>query len=233
MSHLYVEDVLRIAAAEIGYHEKDSDANLDSKTAPNDGNGNHTKYARDLHAAGYYNGDKCGYAWCDAFYDWCLYQAAGRDGAYAQKAQCQTGDCGAGCWYSAQYYMAQGRFYTTGPKPGDQIFFNDFEHTGLVERVEGTVITTIEGNTGNAVARRTYQIGSKSIDGFGRPRYDSKPVDIGEGHEYSRDARAWAVENGIIEGVGKNADGSTNFAWDRCPTREELITILYRMMNKS
>ena len=79
-----VKKLLDIARAEIGYHEKNSDSNLDSKTAPNDGNGNHTKYARDLHAAGYYNGDKCGYAWCDCFVDWCFYVLCGKDAAKAQ-----------------------------------------------------------------------------------------------------------------------------------------------------
>lgn len=51
--------LLAIAAAEIGYHEKASNANLDDKTA-NSGNANFTKYARDLAAAGYYNGNKQG-----------------------------------------------------------------------------------------------------------------------------------------------------------------------------
>ena len=232
MSHVYLEDVIRIAQGEIGYREKATNENLDLKTAPNDGSGNFTKYARDLAAAGYYNGNKNGYPWCDVFFDWCLYQAAGRDAAYAQKKEFQNGDCGAGCWYSAQYYQAAGRFYTSGPKAGDQIFFGDFEHTGLIEKVDGSTITTIEGNSGNAVQRRTYQIGSSYIDGFGRPQYDVVPVDIGEGHEYSKEARSWAVTNGIIEGTGKTADGKTEFAWGEPVTREQLITILHRMVQK-
>lgn len=61
-----------IAAAEIGYHEKASNASLDSKTA-NSGGNNYTKYARDLYAAGYYNGNKQGVAWCDMFFDWCIF----------------------------------------------------------------------------------------------------------------------------------------------------------------
>jgi len=46
-----------IAAAEVGYHEKASNASLDNKTA-NSGGNNYTKYARDLYAAGYYNSNK-------------------------------------------------------------------------------------------------------------------------------------------------------------------------------
>ena len=40
------KQLVSIAEAEIGYHEKASNSNLDSKTA-NSGNKNYTKYARD------------------------------------------------------------------------------------------------------------------------------------------------------------------------------------------
>ena len=62
-------DIVTIALAEVGYWEKASNASLDDKTA-NAGAANWTKYARDLAAAGYYNGNKNGYAWCDVFVDW-------------------------------------------------------------------------------------------------------------------------------------------------------------------
>lgn len=39
-----VKNLLDIARGEIGYHEKKTNANLDQKTAPNDGAGNYTKY---------------------------------------------------------------------------------------------------------------------------------------------------------------------------------------------
>ena len=41
------KQLVEIATAEIGYHEKASNANLDSKTA-NSGSKNYTKYGRDL-----------------------------------------------------------------------------------------------------------------------------------------------------------------------------------------
>jgi len=44
-------------------------------------------------------------------------------------------------------------------------------HTGIVEKVEGGVVTTIEGNTSDQVARRTYQLGSSQIAGYGRPKW--------------------------------------------------------------
>ena len=65
MSKLYRDEVLRVAAAEVGYMEKASNHDLDSKTA-NAGNGNYTKYARDLWEAvpHFYQGPKQGFDWC-------------------------------------------------------------------------------------------------------------------------------------------------------------------------
>lgn len=163
------KQLLAIAAAEIGYKEKETNANLDNPTA-NAGDGNYTKYARDLAAAGYYQASKQGYAWCDMFVDWCFLQLCGSK-AKAEDMICQTGLYGAGCEFSARYYKQQGRFFTSDPKPGDQIFFNDYAHTGIVEKIVGNVITTIEGNTSDQVARRTYAVGSRAIDGYGRPKY--------------------------------------------------------------
>ena len=72
-----VERLLATARAEIGYIEKDTNAQLDDKTA-NAGDGNWNKYARDLDALGVvYNGKKNGYAWCDIYTDWCFIQTFG------------------------------------------------------------------------------------------------------------------------------------------------------------
>ena len=119
------------------------------------------------------NGKKNGYAWCDMFVDWCFLQLCGNK-TKAEDMICQTGLYGAGCEWSAKYYKQQGRFFTSDPKPGDQIFFNDYAHTGIVEKVEGGKVHTIEGNTSNQVARRTYNLGSSSIDGYGRPKFDEE-----------------------------------------------------------
>ena len=63
-------ELVAIAEAEVGYLEKKSNADLDSKTG-NAGSKNYTKYARDLHKAGYYQANKNGYEWCEVFNDWC------------------------------------------------------------------------------------------------------------------------------------------------------------------
>ena len=164
--------VIAIATAEIGYKEKATNASLDSPTA-NAGSGNWTKYARDLAAAGYYNGNKNGYEWCDVFVDWCFYKACGSK-AEAQYVQCQTGPLGAAVNYSADYYRAQGRYDRT-PRPGDQVFFQQngkLVHTGIVTKVTAEQITTVEGNASNEVRRRTYGRSDSYIAGYGHPRYE-------------------------------------------------------------
>ena len=166
-------EVVAIALSQIGYKEKASNKNLDDNTA-NAGSANWTKYARDLAAAGYYNGNKNGYAWCDVFADWCFFKAYGaKEG---QRIECQTGDCGAGCTFSMRYYQAKGRFDST-PKVGDQIFFrysgtSGADHTGIVVEVTSSQIVTVEGNSGNQVKKNTYARNNSSIIGYGHPLHD-------------------------------------------------------------
>lgn len=181
-----VDKLLGIAAAEVGYLEKASNAELDDKTA-NAGNKNYTKYARDLDAIkGFYNGRKQGSSWCDVFVDWLFVMAFGVE--LALKLLCQTmGGCGAGVKYSAEYFKAKGQFYTRDPHPGDQMFFvrrnkageiTAWLHTCIVEKVVGNYVYTIEGNTsgasgvvsnGGGVCRKKYRLNSASIGGYGRP----------------------------------------------------------------
>lgn len=172
----YPSDVVRIARNEIGYHEKRTNANLDKKTAPNDGAGNYTKYARDLDAISYFNGKKQGYDWCAVHYCWLIEQTLG-DGMSARSALYQPNakyNCGAGCTPQAQYYRENNAFYTA-PKVGDQIFYGkigDEAHTGLVIEVSDGSVYTIEGNVQNQVMLLSHSINDKNIVGYGRPRYE-------------------------------------------------------------
>ena len=149
-----VDRLLATARAEIGYIEKETNAHLDDKTA-NAGDGNWNKYARDLDALGVvYNGKKNGYAWCDIFTDWCFIQTFGLELGLQLLCQAKKG-MGAGCSGSANYYKQKGQFHTSGPQPGDQIFFTKdggktMYHTGIVEKVAGGRVYTIEGNTSSA-----------------------------------------------------------------------------------
>lgn len=170
---------VKIAEAEVGYTEKASNSQLDSKTA-NSGNKNFTKYGRDLFKAGFFNGNKNGFDWCAQFVTWCAWKLTGKNKAKAEYILCVGGDLSAGCGFALKYYKAEGRFDKT-PKVGDQIFFkytNDdstADHTGIVVRVTDKLVETIEGNSGNEVKRKVYQRTDKTIIGYGHPRYDEEP----------------------------------------------------------
>ena len=155
-----INKVLDLAESEIGYHEQGD---------------NFTKYAAEMDSyAGFYNGPKDGYAWCDVFFDWLFVHSFGVD--IGREMLCQPfNSAGAGCSFSAQYYKAAGRWFTS-PQPGDQIFFSysagEISHTGIVERVAGGAVYTIEGNTSDRVAEKCYSLSSSFIVGYGRPRWE-------------------------------------------------------------
>lgn len=70
------------------------------------------------------------------------------------------------------------------PSPGDVIFYDwqdkgvgdnkgSSDHVGIVEKVEGSTITIIEGNKSDAVGRRKLQVNGRYIRGYGLPKYDA------------------------------------------------------------
>ena len=72
------------------------------------------------------------------------------------------------------------------PKPGDIIFYDwqdngvgdnrgGSDHVGIVEKVTGGQIIVIEGNKGQAVARRYLKVNGRYIRGYGVPKYDTEP----------------------------------------------------------
>lgn len=164
------EKLIQVAEQEVGYLEKKSNKDLDHKTA-NAGSNNFTKYARDLYPA------LQGQAWCDMFVDWCFVQAFGK----VKAQQLIGGGFSAYTPTSAQYYKNKGQYHKSNPQPGDQIFFKNSVricHTGIVYKVVGSKVYTIEGNTsagaavipnGGAVCRREYPLTAAGIDGYGRP----------------------------------------------------------------
>ncbi|WP_329382903.1 CHAP domain-containing protein [Anaerofustis sp. HA2171] len=127
---------------------------------------------------GNYNGDKFwswyGFnyrvSWCACFVSWCANEAGYIKAGVIPKFSYV--DNGAN-WFRARGRW-KGRSYT--PSPGDIIFF-DWDgngvgnHVGIVEYVSGGTVHTIEGNTSNMCARRSYSIGSWSIMGYGVPNY--------------------------------------------------------------
>jgi len=117
------------------------------------------------------------------------------------------------------------------PKPGDLIYYDwedsgigdnlsEADHVGMVESVNGTTMTVMEGNTGGGFGRRTIAVNGKYIRGFGALDYKSKETK--EMNEIEQ-AQKWAVENGIIKGYGGGEMG-----WDDTLTRKQMCIMLYR-----
>ena len=173
----YASSALKTAQGEIGYHEKASNNQLESKTA-NSGSNNWNKYADfiDSNFPTFYNGRKNGYDWCDIFVDYVMLKTFGLNKALELLCQ-PLYSAGAGCIYSFAYYKAKGRTGFT-PKVGAQVFFgsneNNLYHTGIVESFDNNYVYTIEGNSNEQVARRTYSRYGSTIYGYGYPNYDTE-----------------------------------------------------------
>jgi hypothetical protein len=110
--------------------------------------------------------------WCACFVSWCADQL-GYIGAGALPlfSYCDDG---------IRWFKDRGQWRDGGytPSPGDIIFF-DWEgdsvsdHVGIVERGEGEIVRTIEGNASDSVARRSYALNSVKITGYGLPVYNA------------------------------------------------------------
>ena len=76
-------------------------------------------------------------------------------------------------WFESRGQFMDGSYV---PTSGDLVFFdwgNDgsVDHVGIVESVVDGTVYTIEGNSGDKVARRSYPIGYAKIVGYGVPAY--------------------------------------------------------------
>ena len=175
-----IDKVIKVAESQVGYLEKKSNKDLDSKTG-NAGSNNYTKYNRDLKAwtgVGYIAAQ-----WCQAFVDWCFIEAFGVDGAkkllYVFTNYTPTG---------SNAFKNHGRYIKRGhgqPERGDIVYFYSSSkgrigHVGIVYKVTGKTVYTIEGNTsganslvtnGGGVKKKSYSLSSTYIDGYGRVDY--------------------------------------------------------------
>lgn len=119
-------------------------------------------------------------AWCAIFVTWCKIHAGISSNVVPDYASCNAGMK----WFKDkakfQFSKAYGGNYV--PLTGDIVFFTgnysktNSSHTGIVEKVEGNVLYTIEGNTSDAVHERKYDLSNKYILGYGTPAYNDNDV---------------------------------------------------------
>jgi hypothetical protein len=134
------DEIVKIASEQVGYKEY---AN------------NQTKYGEWYGLQG---------EWCDIFISWLASQVGILNTLIPKEAYVPT---------TAKWYKEKGllrdRNYT--PQKGDLILF-DYnhnktpDHIGIVEKVEGITIHTIEGNKSKMVKRQAYAVGNSDIMEF-------------------------------------------------------------------
>lgn len=128
------------------------------------------------------------------------------------------------------------------PKPGWIIFYDwqdngvgdnkgSSDHVGIVEKVADGVITVIEGNKNDAVARREIKVNGKFIRGYGMPSYgtnatgsETKPVNSTSNTSYkvkvntpsgvncraqpnANGTKVMAYANGTVLSISKESNG--------------------------
>ena len=195
-----LERVIEVAKGELGYLEKRSNSQLDSKTA-NAGYNNYTKYWRDVKPE--WNGQ----AWCACFITWVFQTALGKQRAAELLKH-----------YPYVYCPTLGAKFTkySNPKVGDIVIFwknGTFAHTGLVIAVDGDKFTTIEGNTsgasnivdnGGGVCQKTYYNSKLLGTKFCRPDYSSTTITSDTNKVVVADDMHTVKWKGFVN-VGKNA----------------------------
>lgn len=105
--------------------------------------------------------------WCAMFVSWCINEAGISSTIVPLYANVESGKQN----FSSKkiYYLREDYI----PKAGDLIFFlrDGAGHTGIVTGCDGETVYTIEGNTSNMVARRSYPLDYHTIDGYASPEY--------------------------------------------------------------
>lgn len=149
-------------------------------------------------------------------------------------------------------FKAAGMFGTE-PAVGAFVFFdygdgNGFSHTGRVVAYDGEYVTTVEGNIGGEVVKRSYHKNTYYLKGYGYPDYNRKTEEPEKPEEpapepeepkekdYFKDvtedmssykAIQWMARNGYIKGY---SDGT--YRPEKPLTRGQLATILWRMAGR-
>ena len=190
------EKTKQLLDAQVGYLEKRSNSNLDSKTA-NAGYNNYTKYSRDVDNMGLMGCQ--GQPWCATYQFWICAQIFGK-----QKALEIMGNGFYNCNSVKAHSKSKGTWHST-PKLGALVIFRNGAHIGRVISISGSTIRTNEGNTssgglntveanGGCVAEKSYTIGNSQIDGY-------VWIDYGEGEDFSDGTGYWKATGTAISTV--------------------------------
>lgn len=110
-------------------------------------------------------------AWCSTFV-WWVFKQAGASKLFVQQNLAPS------CYQACRFFEKQGRLVTGGYRPGDIVYYGTaygysnqhLQHTGIIEKIEGEYVHTIEGNFSKMVRRRTEH--QNKYLKVARPAYD-------------------------------------------------------------
>lgn len=146
-----VNKILEIARGELGYKE---------------GANNNTKYGADYGLN--YN------PWCQMFIWWIAQKAGISEDIIPKTASCPR---------TYNWFKERGQVvFASEAKIGDIIFYQwngskNADHVGIIENVQSNIITTIEGNFNDTVARRNINKTNSCIFAICRPAYKVESIE--------------------------------------------------------
>lgn len=193
---------------QVGYLEKRSNANLDSKTG-NAGYGNYTKYSRDVNNWGLMGCQ--GQPWCATYQFWICVKIFGK-----KKALEIMGNGFYNC-NSVKAHSRSKRTWHSTPKLGALVIFRSGAHIGRVIRISGNTIYTNEGNTssgglnhveanGGCVAEKSYTIGNSQIDGYVWINYGAETESGTEGEPWKVTGTATSTVDNLFVRAEPNGE---------------------------
>ena len=190
-----LENLIKRALSEKGYIEKQSNKDLDSKTA-NRGDKNYTKYARDVNAAGLMGCQ--GQPWCCTFQFWLQMQEFGVGKALEQWNMSRSSYVGYNCFATYNTFKKAGKVGMT-PRLGAVVIF-DFSHAGRVVNIysengqkwwdclEGNTSSNLSDRNGGQVKVKTRPWNDCSVKGFCYIDYNEE---YQEGFMRAADGKRW------------------------------------------
>ena len=204
------QEILRIAASELGYREAPPESNR-------------TKFGA------WYGLD--GQPWCMMFIQWVFWQARAESLLPVKTASCTA---------LMQAAKTAGQWITDGFRPGDVVLYDfsgkqkQPQHCGLLETVQDEFVVTIEGNTGvgneangGAVMRRKRE--TSLVVGAVRPKY--KKDEGRMTYQYLKDVPETfrpvvelLMKAGIIQGDGSDPQGNEDVI---NLTHEQVRTLMF------
>ena len=153
----YHEDIAKVALSQVGYHEGNSEKELNGGNSY--GNGNYSEY-------GYWYGLQAD--WCAMFVSWCARQARIPKDVIGNSTFATTGDFGLEFRWKKDYTPVVGDIIIFDYAPYNMIDPGEHgDHVGLVVGVDDKKVYTVEGNAGNAVCYKSYDIDYSEIKGYG------------------------------------------------------------------